>query len=509
MGGSRSGIDCINSKSNFKQYTDISGKLGTTYVAAVTNGYTYIGTNQGLFYRPSSKKGEFTRIPETEGQVWNLRIIDGALFCGHNNGTYYIDGIKQQRISEIEGTWDIKKIPNTNLLLQGNYDGLYVLEKKNGRWGVRNKIENFVNSSKHFELTDTNKILVNHEYKGVYEIEVDSSFRKAIKVFKHTSVNKGEHSSLSRLGETILYANKEGIYSYNVDNENFVKEESLSTIFDENKFITGKLVQDQDRLWAFTKSELVYITKDKLNGSYTYKKIPIPSSYRNTVVGYENMIRIRENEYLLGTSRGYIIVTIFNGQLKNHEISLNKIIVNELGNQPRMVNYHDTNEFPSNQNNLTFSYNVAEYDKFLSVEYAYALKGQYDNWSPWTQNSNIHFENLSYGTYTFIAKARVGGKETQNQIHYEFTIKRPGYLSNVSIAIYIVLTILLFGTLNWFYKRYYYRQQELALTRTKRDMEMRALEKENQIIELQNANLKQDIDARNQRTGSFYHEYDQ
>ena len=80
---------------------------------------------------------------------------------------------------------------------------------------------------------------------------------------------------------------------------------------------------------------------------------------------------------------------------------------------------------------------------------------------------------------------------------YQFTIASPWYLSNLAVTVYVLLGILLFVVLNWFYKRYYRRQQELALERTRKDMELKALESEKQIIQLNNANLKQDIDARN------------
>ena len=496
--GLDAGIDCVNSQSPFSQYTDVSGELGTTYASAVVNGYIYLGTNQGLFYKPENSLLDFVQIPETEGQVWSLRVIDGVLFCGHNNGTYIINRDKQELIADIDGTWDIKKIPGRDdLLLQGNYGGLYVLEQSDGRWKVRNKIENFINSSKHFEISNDNRILVSHEYKGVFEVQADSDYKEALEVFKHTSVNIGEHSSLSRLDETIFYANKEGVFEYNIENRNFTREETLSTIFSDDAFVTGKLIGGQDRLWAFTRDNLIGISRDKLDGAYNIKKISIPFSLRNTIEGYESFVGIRQNEYLLGTSNGYIIVDIAESALQDPEIVLKEVSVYSLRNKPELVPHDTSGEFLSAKNNLRFQFNVPQYDKFLTSEYAYKLDGLYEIWSPWTTNSSVNFENLPHGTYTFRAKARVGGLESSNELHYTFTIARPWYLSNLSLTVYFILTLLLFIALNGFYKRYYRKQQEHALDRTKKDMELKALESEKQIMELNNANLKQDIDARN------------
>ncbi|GGG08288.1 hypothetical protein GCM10011344_06070 [Dokdonia pacifica] len=498
--GLDAGIDCINSQSPFHQYIDVSGELGTIYASAIVNGYLYLGTNQGLFYKPEASQSDFIRMPGTEGQVWSLRVIDGVLFCGHNNGTYLIEGIKPQLIATIEGTWDIKKIPGyDNFLLQGNYDGLYVLEYINSGWRVRNKIKNFVNSSKHFEIIDGNRILVNHEYKGVFEIKVDPMYKDAEEVFKHTSINIGEHSSLSRLDETVFYANKEGVFIYNPEKQGFVFNEKLSIIFNDDIFVTGKLVEDQDKLWTFTKDNLISIESDKLDGDYSVKKISIPISLRNTVEGYESFVNIRENEYLLGTSNGYIIVNTSEdeNEIQDYKINLKTVAVHSLGSEPQLVSYNDKIELSSRDNNISFSYSVPEYDKFHTTEYSYLLEGLYDVWSPWTTNSSIHFDNLPHNSYTFKAKARVAGEETSNEIQYSFSIERPWYLSNLSIVLYVILTILLFILLNWFYKRYYKKQQDRALERTKKDMELKALESEKQIVELNNANLKQDIDARN------------
>ena len=63
------------------------------------------------------------------------------MFCGHNNGTYLIKNNSAKLISDIQGTWNIKKINGrNNLLLQGNYNGLNVLENKNGSLKFKNKI---------------------------------------------------------------------------------------------------------------------------------------------------------------------------------------------------------------------------------------------------------------------------------------------------------------------------------------------------------------------------------
>ncbi|MGB0788865.1 MAG: hypothetical protein ACPGQR_04955, partial [Marinirhabdus sp.] len=170
--GLDNGIDCINIEAAYTNYVDQAGSLGTVYAAAQFRDNLYLGTNQGLFVREMASKQDFKLIANTQGQVWNLKKIDGQLFCGHNSGTFLIEGHNALKTAEVAGTWDIKKIEGRDdLLLQGNYTGLYVLKNTNGSWELRNKLEGFDISSRYFEITAAqDKIIVNHEYKGVYEL---------------------------------------------------------------------------------------------------------------------------------------------------------------------------------------------------------------------------------------------------------------------------------------------------------------------------------------------------
>ncbi|MDF1518748.1 MAG: two-component regulator propeller domain-containing protein, partial [Lutibacter sp.] len=130
--GLDNGISVINFKSPFSIYNDIYGKLGTVYASVIYNNNLYLGTNQGLFYKNSNSNEDFKFVPGTNGQVWCLKVIDGKLFCGHNIGTFIVNDNVAKLIADKMGTWDIKYINNNkNLLLQGNYDGLFVLEKIN------------------------------------------------------------------------------------------------------------------------------------------------------------------------------------------------------------------------------------------------------------------------------------------------------------------------------------------------------------------------------------------
>jgi len=133
--GLDNGLSVLNMNSPFNEYVDTSGRLGLVYASKLFNGNLYLGTNQGLFVKPVDQDLKFKMINGTEGQVWFLNDIKGTLFCGHNRGTFIVDEDNAELISKLPGTWNVKPIKGrSNLLLQGNFDGLSVLKKENNKY---------------------------------------------------------------------------------------------------------------------------------------------------------------------------------------------------------------------------------------------------------------------------------------------------------------------------------------------------------------------------------------
>ena len=490
--GLDNGINCLELNSAFKIYRDNSGNLGSIYTIQIENNKLYLGTNQGLFYREVNSTSEFELIEGTEGQVWILTKLNDELFCGHNNGTYLIKNNSAKLISDIQGTWNIKKINGrNNLLLQGNYNGLNVLENKNGSWKFKNKIEGFDNSSRYFEFISDNEVIVNHEYKGIYKINIDTSFTNVVKISKD-SIIKGHNSSLLKYNDEIIYSYNEGVFKYDIKNKNFIKDTLLSDFFKNDDFISGKLVYDpiNKSLWNFSRSSLNYITPGNLSEIPDSKSIDINTLSRNGVRSYESIIWYQDNKYILGTSSGYIILDLDKFNSPNKELYINTIEINELNSNQRLVGKSKNGSFNSNENNILFSFNVNNYEKYIETNYQYQLEGLYDNWSPWSTESSIQFKNLPFGEYNFKLRARVGNKILNNTVTYKFKIKRPWYLSNYAIIYYLFCLILFSFLMHTSYRKYYKKQREKLLLKTKQKLELKSFENKQQKLKFQKQKLK-------------------
>ena len=497
--GLDNGIDCLNINSPFKIFNDDEGKLGTVHASAVFNGNLYLGTNQGLFFKNLNSKNDFSFIEGTQGQVWSLFEYQDTLFCGHNFGTFIINNTNAVKISNIQGTWGLRPIENRpNLLLQGNYNGLHILEKKNNTWSFRNKIEGFDISSRFFELADQDHILVSHEYKGIFNIKVNSDFTEIVNVVEDT-LHKGHDSGLLKYNGEVLYAYNKGVFKYENLTNTLVRDSILSAIYNTDTYISGKLVADRSshKLWGFSKTALKYITPGKLSSKPEINEIEISHSQRNTKVNYENIIPLNNENYLLGTSSGYMVLDLKQKNEVKYSVKINTITNGSLEHTDQLVNQSVEGDFKSAYNNFEFSFSVPGFDKFSVTKYQYQLEGIYDDWSSWSTSSKENFKNLPFGDYIFRVRAKVGEHVSENIESYTFTINRPWYLSNLALLLYGVAIMLFSFSMHIFYKTYYRKQREKILLKTQRELELKELENQQQLMRFKNETLEQDVKSKN------------
>ncbi len=498
--GLDNGINCINMTSPFKVFNDQNGNLGTVYASQLYKGNLYLGTNQGLFYKNHSVKEDFKFVEGTKGQVWNLSVFDDTLFCGHNTGTFVINGNEASLIASEPGTWDIRSIPNKpDQLLQGNFEGLNVLWKKDGQWQFKNKVDGFDSSCKFFEITEDQTIYVGHEYKGVYDLKINTDYTEISKVSEVPELSKGSNASLVKFNNDILFAYNEGIFKYHSASRKFLKDSLLSTVFSGDNYVSGKLVLDTsaNRLWSFAKNNISYIDPGKLSATPEIKKIPIPISLRKGMTGYENIKPIGNDIYLLGTSNGYLILDLNAIKDIQFEVKINSIKAGRIGIVDTNVSLNEAPEFHSSDNNFEFSFSVPEYSKYYELEYQYQLEGRYDQWSSWSTKSNATFDNLPHGDYSFNVSARIGDKEINNIASYNFSVEKPWHLSNLMVAIYLCLLLLFSLFTHTMYRRYYKKQQKMLLEKSHQNIDLKQLENEQQRILFENEALNIDIESKN------------
>ena len=500
------GINCINVNSPFSIYNDKEGVFGTISASAIFNNNIYLGSNQGLFYKPLGTEKEFTFISGTQGAVWSLTEINNTLFCGHDSGTFIVNNGNVDKISDIQGTWNILPFKNnSHLLLQGNYDGLYILKKTNGKWGIRNKIDGFNLSSRFFEIGDKNEIMVSHEYRGIFKVKVNDDFTKTIKITKDTTLENELNTSIVKYNNDILFACKKGVFKYNQTKKIFSRDSILSGLIEEEDYAPERLLFDKksNMLFAFSKKKLNYLTSGKLTDAPIIKRISLSESLPRGQKGYENITLLSDKKYLIGTSSGYVILDLDKVKEEQFYIHISSIIKNDLKFKANKTNVNKEVKgvFKNKENNIEFKYNVAEFEKYFDTEYQYQLIGIYPDWSNWSSSPSISFNNLPYGDYTLNVRAKVGDSITENIASYGFIIEKPWFLTKTMIISYCLLIFLLAFIIHNLYKRYFKKQREKLLDKTQKELELKELENKQQLMRFNNDKLRQDIENKNRELG--------
>ena len=495
------GISHINLTSRFRVYKDATGQIGTVYASAVFEDNLYLGTNQGLFVKPRNQYGDFKFVEGTSGQVWALRVIDDFLFCGHNVGTLIIkDQSMVTKLTNTSGTWDFKKIPGTNKILQGNYKGLHVLTKTTKGWDYGYKINGFDISSRFFQIIG-NDVYINHELRGLYKLGLSKDFTSLKSKEVISSIDKGSGSNFIKLLNNYYYTSANGIFQLDSSTNEFSESLTMAEIFKHYSTTSTLLdVQSTENLkWCFADNNILIISPGSVTDKPNVEEIPVSiSNFKNVVAGFENFTKISDSDFLLGSSNGYYILKSDTPKSDySQNIHINSAQAS-LKNEPKTPLTFD---LPPNlnysNNNLHFEYSIPQFGNTVNVKYSYMMEGWSNDWSEWQTTTTQVFENLPFGKYMFKVKGKIGNTETLNVASFPVIIKRPWYLSATAMAAYVILLLILSVIIHTIYRRYYKRQQMQLLQKSQKEMALNELENSQKLMRLKNEKLELEIESKN------------
>ncbi|QQS96554.1 ligand-binding sensor domain-containing protein [Sphingobacterium spiritivorum] len=507
--GLDNGIARIDIQSPLYFYADNSGSIGTVYSARIFNGYLYLGTNQGLFYSPWSsntaqKPMKFNLVPQSQGQVWDLSVIDGELICGHNDGTFKVSGQQFVKISDMTGGWVIKQIKgHSNLLIQGNYTGMALFRKGNNGWTLDTKINNRNLPVSAIEQKSENQFWVSNA-QGLNLISTDSAYRNIIQT-KEFGTKEGLPSRTgnhpTNLNGSIIFSTDSGFYRYDDISDKFAPyrylNEKLGSFAYSNKIIPAQANQ----FWFINKGHIAY-------ASFMPKgELQIDSSRFATLKNqmmkyYENINQISPDLFLISIDNGF---ALYNPETKIEATSYKpKPIIQGVYNITKEIKaFTDSDEelsIPYSSNNIRIRFAIPWYSS-RPVRFQYFLEGYSQDWSDWSEEYQKDFTNLRNRNYTFKVRAQLPDGTITDVTSLEFTVNPPWYLTWWALLIYF----LLFAVCIHYGRKWYEhklekhrkilreklsRQQEETL---KKEMEAR----ERQMVQLKNEQLEQELAGKN------------
>lgn len=513
--GLDNGIDRIELNSPLYFYFDKTGQFGTVYSSIIFNGKIYLGTNQGLFYSEWAPNKEllsfnFQLIPNSQGQVWELAIIDNELICGHNNGTFKVLGDKIEWVSHSSGGWTIKKLNSSpNNLIQGTYTGLALFSKSPAS-GLKfiTKIAGFDAPSRYVEQDNKGDVWVAHAYKGLYKLTLSPDYTKvtSIKYFDEKNGLPGNYNiNIFNLENKIVFSSDAGFYTYDELSNKFTKYEVLNKKL--GSFSTSnKIISAGDKKYWFIdhgKTALVNFAEPG--------KIDIDSNQFSLLDGrmvqyYENISRISNSIYLISVDDGFVIYnTSQNATLPIHKLPAVLIrrvddITDKYFTISETGNGGDQTEIRYSRNNIRISFALPYYRQ-AKVKYQYYLEGYSKDWSDWSYATQKDFTNLSSGNYKFKVRAKTDDSSISEVTIYEFTILRPWYLNNWAILFYLIFAVIALIMGKKIYERKLQKDSQKISDRLKNEqdeiLKQEAEANERQIHKLQTEKLQAELASKN------------
>ncbi|MEI7421396.1 MAG: triple tyrosine motif-containing protein [Prolixibacteraceae bacterium] len=517
--GLDNGIDYVNINSSitFLQNTD---GIGAGYVAIVNKGKLYLGTNQGLFVTDWKGEGEINNlrlIPGTVGQVWSLAVFDGELLCGHNNGTFLIEGEIAKNIDNTPGGWKYMQLKrHPGYLIAGTYSGLILFKKEGSHWHFSKRIRGFNESFRIFEEDENGDVWMSHGFKGIYKVSLNNALDSVISSRFYSLADglpTNYNLNVYKIKGKIVFTSKQGIYEYNALKDRF-----------ENSIFFNKLLSpviDISYLKEDRKGNIWYIAwmnsvnragllKLKEDFSYQHILSPFAILAGKFISGFESVYEYAEDHYLIGTEDGFAHYNPSAENVQNPEfstyitkaIALHQDSIFYFGNNYTRQNRNlkSAYRFPYKRNAFRFIYSSPTYDNTGYIEYSYKLFGFSENWSTWSSSFSNEYTNLPEGDFVFVVKARnqLGVPSLEDQI--EFTVLPPWYRTIFAYSIYLILAICLTLATIWLiYLRIEVskrkeRLKHLQTYRRKEQEYMRnALIDEKKIINLKNEKLRSEM----------------
>ena len=520
--GLDNGIDFIAFNNAVKYIYPDRAKQTSGYSTKILNQKLYIGTSNGLFYSPiqsglkdiSFSTNTFTEVDNTQGQIWNLNVINKNLMVAHADGTLIVNNGVASKLFEYPGTWLFEALSPyypAKDIIAGTYKGLHRITFENGKFRDKGDIKG-INESLRFILYDnsSNSIWASHPYRGIYRFKLTGDKQSISKTWLYQQKD-GLPSSLnnyiSRIKNRIVVATEKGIYEFDEAKQKFFPSKFLAPILGTRLF--QYLNEDQDgNIWFVSNKKVGVVDFHRKEGNKNYAIVYFPELNSKVVAGFENIYPYDKENVFIGSDKGIIHINYLKylENIKPLKVRLTQVKI--FGNIDSTIfgGYFLEKDSISNiqnidqklslakaNNSLHFEYSSTLYEQQNNIEFSYQLAGFDKNWSVWSAKSEKDYTKLPRGTYTFKIKARNNLGNESEPVIYTFTIEPAWY---ETIWIYALYVLILFGIIYLLIqsqKKKYQKEQEYL----KQEHQFELEHNEKEIVKLQNDKLESEVNFKN------------
>ena len=517
--GHNNGISLVELNNPFSLINEQYGLPGTGYDAFLDGDELTLGTNNGLFLKKLNNSTErIERIENSIGQVYTLNKINSHLLSGHHGGSFVIENMKSEQISDIDGSWTFLPLRNhPSYVLQGNYTGLSLFKIEGERIRFVRKIKGFSESSRVMEQDNQGNIWMTHGYKGVFKFNLNDAL-DSVSV-QYYGPDKGLPSkyliNVWKVNNQLIFTSEAGIFQYDQESDTFIPYTLLDPYLGKESQIITLAEDPIGNIYYASPEEIGVLEK---NGSLSYTKHTSIFNRIDLLLNddLQNIIALEANQILFAAKEGFIH---FNNNYKLREASKTKTLIRKIEltqnidsvlsfgryNADNKVDYEQPKEaipsLPFEYNSLQFSFIAPFLEANDKTEYQYWLEGsEEDGFSVWNNNTVKEYTNLHEGIYTFWVRSKNVYGDITEPASYQFIINPPWYRTNWAYSIYVILSIFSLMVIYFIFEKRF--QKQTSIITKEKEQEINRIDTElkssEQLIDqLRNDQLKAQIDVQN------------
>ncbi|MBP1618909.1 MAG: hypothetical protein H6Q14_2736 [Bacteroidetes bacterium] len=491
------GISYVSYNENLSYFTNAIDNIGAIYAACFWNNYLLIGTNQGVFSIPRSElngyssPSNFQIIRGSEGQVWNLKAIDGTLYCCHNNGLFTIGEDLSVRKSPDVGTgvYNIYKerFGNSSYLVVSTYLSLKFIDQQTQKAITPKGINEPIYDVKTDHLGN---LWLEHPNRGIYRCQWhpgDDSFSSIHYYGRSTSHSLPNKLQLFKVGGRINMIGDERVFQYNDIADKVEPNKVLDKLFSGIGPIRKVFSCSGNQYLALAESSFYLF-------SYDGYKASILGGYAighnlSFVDNYETIIPLNDSINLLALDDGFILYQIPNNINSTPQagFKVDAPVVQSFKSISREKDI-EYNAIDKGNISIKNTYNTIEIDFVTKNAFAdyvssqYMLEGVDIDWSPKSYSNKVSYERLPEGKYTFKIRAVDIRGNFSDITLLRFRVRPPWYNSFWAYLLYAILITgaLYVGRMIIFYR---FKKQHLRKIRKLETLRLKMLadELQNQV----------------------------
>ncbi|MCF8381263.1 MAG: hypothetical protein K9H49_16950 [Bacteroidales bacterium] len=506
------GLDHISLNNIVNFYINPVGSPKAVYDAIIDGESLLLGTNQGLFKYTIEPNGfvDPVLLKNSQGQVWDLKRFDNDLLCGHTNGTFRIENNNFTQISAVNGGFELKEViwKSSKYLLQSTYSLFTVYTKVDDHWKFSHTLKGFTEPIPHFEFDHLGNIWASHSNRGVFLLRPDNEF-KSISSSRYFGKEEGFHSDrkiiLAKVDNRIVFCTNEIIYTYDDLNDRIIPYDFLNDGLGEFKASSRIVSIGDEKYWCINENKvaLYKIALGEINQLFQYD---FSSSGVYLTSNFAGISRLKDSVHLICLDNGFAIYKEEVKAREENEIKpiLRKINIGTKNALERIIITPDRNEikiFPHSIRHISFTFSANQIS--VAPNFSYKLEGMDDTWSNASTKSQVNYNWLPAGDFSFQLKSITKTGEVSEIEYFNFRIKKAWYFSLLALFFYSLIFIAGIVILRLsFLKRLKIQSEKLKNS----EYEKRRRDKiiaEQDIIKLRNDKLNSEVSLKNMQLANY------